>query len=122
MTLISAVSSRIIELCNERNITINKLSTICGITQSTLEGIVNMKFINPKTLTIVRICRGLEIKLKDFYNSPLFDEIDDERQLEQSSIDKILFDYFGETKPKYKEAERLKQYIEEKIRFIENYS
>lgn len=52
----------------------------------------------------------------------IFDEIDDERQLEQSSIDKILFDYFGETKPKYKEAERLKQYIEEKIRFIENYS
>ena len=29
MTLISAVSNRIIELCNEKNITINKLSTIC---------------------------------------------------------------------------------------------
>ena len=78
MKLITAVSYRIIELCNERNITINKLSTICGITQSTLEGIVNKKFINPKTLTIVRICRGLDIPLKAFYDSPLFDEIDDD--------------------------------------------
>ena len=78
MKLISAVSCRILELCNEREITVNKLSTICGITQSTLEGIVNKKFINPKTLTIVRICRGLDIQLKDFYDSPLFDEIDDD--------------------------------------------
>ena len=78
MTLISAVSYRIVELCNERDITINKLSTICGITQSTLEGVVNKKFINPKTLTILRICRGLDIKLKDFYDSPLFDELDDD--------------------------------------------
>ncbi len=78
MTLISAISTRIIQLCNEREITVNKLSTICGITQSTLEGIVNKKFINPKTLTIVRICRGLDIQLKDFYDSPLFDEIDDD--------------------------------------------
>ena len=73
MTLISATSTRILELCAERKITVNKLSTICGITQSTLEGIVNHK-----TLTIIRICRGLEIKLKDFYDSPLFDEIDDD--------------------------------------------
>jgi len=78
MTLISAISTRILQLCNEREITVNKLSTICGITQSTLEGIVNKKFINPKTLTIVRICRGLDIQLKDFYDSPLFDEIDDD--------------------------------------------
>lgn len=78
MTLISAISTRIIQLCNEREITVNKLSTICGITQSTLEGIVNKKFINPKTLTIVRICRGLDIQLKNFYDSPLFDEIDDD--------------------------------------------
>ena len=78
MTLISATSTRILELCAERKITVNKLSTVCGITQSTLEGIVNQKFVNPKTLTIIRICRGLEIKLKDFYDSPLFDEIDDD--------------------------------------------
>ena len=45
MTLISATSTRILELCAERKITVNKLSTICGITQSTLEGIVNQKFV-----------------------------------------------------------------------------
>ena len=50
MKLIEAVSTRILNLCNERNISVNKLAMQCGITQSTLAGIVNMKFVNPKTL------------------------------------------------------------------------
>ena len=36
MYLREAIVLRINELCNKKNITINKLSTICGITQSTL--------------------------------------------------------------------------------------
>ena len=80
MTLISAVSYRIVELCNERDITINKLSTICGITQSTLANINSRPNTNFNILTIMRICRGLEIEFKDFFDSPLFDinNIDDD--------------------------------------------
>ncbi len=39
--LIQAIQRRIRELCDERNITLNKLSTICGITQSTLNNIIS---------------------------------------------------------------------------------
>ena len=70
MYLSTAVKSRIYELCNERNITINKLCTISGITQSTLANINSRPNTN---LTIMRICRGLNISIQDFFNSSIFD-------------------------------------------------
>lgn len=78
MKLIEAVSTRILNLCDERNISVNKLAILSGITQSTLAGIVNMKFVNPKTLTILRICRGLEIEIYEFFDDDLFKDLDDD--------------------------------------------
>ena len=78
MKLIEAISTRILNLCDERNISVNKLAILSGITQSTLAGIVNMKFVNPKTLTILRICRGLEIEIYEFFDDDLFKDLDDD--------------------------------------------
>lgn len=78
MKLIEAVSTRILQLCDERNLSINKLSILSGLTQSTVEGIVNMKFVNPKTLTIMRICRGLDIEIYEFFESDLFKDLEDD--------------------------------------------
>lgn len=72
MYLSTAIKSRIYELCNERNITINKLCTISGITQSTLANINSRPNTNLTVLTIMRICRGLNISIQDFFNSPIF--------------------------------------------------
>ena len=72
MYLSTAIKSRIYELCNERNITINKLCTISGITQSTLANINSRPNINLTVLTIMRICRGLNISIQDFFNSSIF--------------------------------------------------
>ena len=56
------------------------MCTICGITQSTLANINSRPNTNFNILTIMRICRGLEIEFKDFFDSPLFDinNIDDD--------------------------------------------
>ena len=80
MYLSTAVKSRIYELCNERNITINKLCTISGITQSTLANINSRQNANLNILTIMRICRGLNITLQDFFNSSIFniDSLEDD--------------------------------------------
>ncbi len=80
MFLSSAIKIRIDQLCKERNITINKLCTICGITQSTLANINSRPNTNLTVLTIMRICRGLEISLDNFFNSDLFniDNLDDD--------------------------------------------
>ena len=76
MKIGEATSIRINQICNERGISLNKLADICCITQSTLESIVNGKSKIPNTLTIVRICDGLGIKLFEFYKDEIFDDID----------------------------------------------
>ena len=40
MYIDEAVKERILELCQEKNISINKLSTMSGVTQSTVNNIV----------------------------------------------------------------------------------
>ena len=76
MLLKDAIEIRIEVLCEERNITINKLCTISGITQSTLANLIARTNTNVSTLTILRICRGLEISLLDFFNDSLFTDCD----------------------------------------------
>lgn len=80
MILSLAIKNRIYELCKVRNLTLNKLCTICGITQSTLSNINARPNTNLSVLTVMRICRGLNISLLDFFNSPLFDinKLDDD--------------------------------------------
>ncbi len=73
-----AVRFRILELCHEQNITLNKLSTICGITQSTLNNIVSGRNATTTVSTIQKICDGLEITILDFFTSPLFDDLEQE--------------------------------------------
>ena len=77
MTLKEAIAHRILQLCNENGITINKLSTLAGLTQSTLNYVVNGKSNNPTVRTIYYICFGLGIELKDFFDSDLFNDISD---------------------------------------------
>jgi len=73
-----AISKRIMELCSKYDLTINGLAERCLLTQSTVENLVNGTSKNPKTLTLIRICAGLNITLKEFFNSDLFDNLDTE--------------------------------------------
>ena len=52
--------------------------TLFGITQSTVNGLINGTSQNPKLLTIVRLCYGLDMPLKDFFDDEVFIDIDDE--------------------------------------------
>lgn len=76
MYLKDAIEIRIDNLCDEYNITVNKLCTISGITQSTLANLKARPKTNVSLLTILRICRGLNIKIEDFFHDPLFDNND----------------------------------------------
>lgn len=77
MTIKEAISKRILQLCDEYNITINKLANLAGITQSTLNDVVHGKTKNPTIKTIYYICFGLGIELKDFFDSDLFSHLSD---------------------------------------------
>jgi transcriptional regulator with XRE-family HTH domain len=68
MDITAKIATRIIELCKENNITINKLADLSGLTQSTLDSIVNGKSRNPQIITIYKICNGLHISLAEFFS------------------------------------------------------
>ena len=78
MRVSEAVRLRILELCQQNNITLNKLSTICGITQSTLNNIISGRNSTTTVSTIQKICDGLEITILDFFSSPFFDDLEQE--------------------------------------------
>lgn len=78
MTISEAVVRRIYELCDERHITVNKISNIAGITQSTVSDIVNGATSNTGIATIKKLCDGFEISVRAFFNSPLFEELEQE--------------------------------------------
>ncbi len=78
MNISQAVAERILELCRQNNITVNKLSNIAGVTQSTVNDIVNNKAKNIGIVTIKKLCDGLEITITDFFNTETFKNLEQE--------------------------------------------
>ena len=78
MKLSTAVARKINDILIEKKMSVNKLASISCLTQSTVDSIVNESSKNPRLLTIVRICDGLNISLKEFFDDPLFAKIDRE--------------------------------------------
>ena len=76
MNVSKAISRRIQNICKERNISINKLATMSCLTQSTLQSIIDGSSNNPKLLTILRICYGLNIPVTEFFDDKLFENLD----------------------------------------------
>lgn len=78
MNIGEAVKERILELCKEKNISINKLSIMSGVTQSTVNNIVSGRNHSATVTTIKKLCDGLDITIQDFFNSELFSELEQE--------------------------------------------
>lgn len=78
MTIAEAVVKRLYELVDERQLTINRISTISGVTQSTVSDIVNGVTMNVKIATVKKLCDGLDISVRQFFDSPLFDDLEQE--------------------------------------------
>lgn len=72
-----AVRQRILGLCHERGISINKLATVSGITQSTLNNVISGRNHSLTVSTVQKICDGLDINIYDFFSIG-FDNIDQE--------------------------------------------
>ena len=72
MKLEEAITKRIYDLCEERNITPNKLATLSGMPAGSLKSIFYGKSKNPGTRTLLDLCQALNISLFDFFNDNLF--------------------------------------------------
>ena len=78
MNIGEAVKERILELCQERNLSINKLSNFSGVTQSTVNNIVSGRNNSTTISTIKKLCDGLEISVEEFFHSELFRNLEQE--------------------------------------------
>ena len=65
MNISQAIIKRIFELCDERNLTINALSNLAGVTQSTVNNIVSGTTYSTGLAIIQKLCDGLNITLRD---------------------------------------------------------
>lgn len=74
MGLPEKVAARILHLCRERKVTINRLAALSGLRQSTIDSIIKGKTKHPQLNTIKTICDGLGITLVQFFDSPEFME------------------------------------------------
>lgn len=76
----TAIAERIIQLCEENELTINKLSTIAGIPRSSIKNILYGRSKNPGIITIKKICDALGISLADFFDTDTLRSLEQEIQ------------------------------------------
>jgi len=74
MKLNQAISERLTELLNERQMTQYQLFMKSGVPKSTIGNVINCSYDSIKLRIIHEMCQGLEIDIPEFFNSPLFAE------------------------------------------------
>lgn len=72
------MKQRILELCAERELSINKLCTLSGVTQSTVNNIISGRNHSATVSTIKKLCDGLGITIEEFFHSQLFRNLEQE--------------------------------------------
>lgn len=75
MTYSDAIIKRLTELCTKQNITVNKLATLSGITQSTVDNLMKGKTKNPKLKTLHKLAIGLNMTVSELLDFPDMNEV-----------------------------------------------
>ena len=78
MGIYDFVVKRIYGLCNQKEITPNALSYLCGISQSTIKSILNGESKNPGIVTIKKICDGFDISIVEFFDTEEYYSLEQE--------------------------------------------
>lgn len=78
MNVKDAVANRFLNLCNEKNIRINELANLSGVTPSTAYSMMDKRRRDISIVTIKKFCDGLEITLGEFFSTPEFDALEQE--------------------------------------------
>lgn len=71
-----AVGLRVQVLCAKYEITVNELARKCGVAPSTIYSMMNEKSKNPGVVSLQKICDGLDISVREFFNDSLFEKLD----------------------------------------------
>lgn len=80
MRIKEAVAKRILELCEQRKLNVNAVANEAGMPPSTLYSMLNEKSKNPGVVSLQKLCDGLGISIREFFDSDLFDGLEQEIQ------------------------------------------
>lgn len=69
------IINRINELCKQKGISYYSLSYKSAVPLTTLLHIVDGSTKNPGIITIIKLCEGLGISLKDFFDTEAFQKL-----------------------------------------------
>ena len=72
------VAQRFKEICGERDITLNELATLSGVTPSTAYSMMDKNRRDISVITVKKFCDGLEMTLGEFFSTPEFDALEQE--------------------------------------------
>lgn len=78
MSVKDAVAERFLELCRQRNICINELANMSGVTPSTAYSMLDQRRRDISIITIKKFCDGLDLTLREFFDAPIFDQLEQE--------------------------------------------
>ncbi|MBO5852768.1 MAG: helix-turn-helix transcriptional regulator [Clostridia bacterium] len=78
MSVKDAVANRFEELLKQRNIKVNELANISGVTPSTAYSMLDKSRRDVSITTIKKFCDGLDISLGEFFSTPEFDSLEQE--------------------------------------------
>ena len=78
MDMYTAVKNRLLVLCEEKRMSIHKLSTESGVAPSTIKNILYGKSKNPGVVTLKMLCDGLGISIVEFFNTEEFLSLEQE--------------------------------------------
>ena len=80
MSVKDAVVARFLNLCKEKNITLNEMANLSGVTPSTVYSLVDSNRRDVSIITIKKLCDGLDISLGTFFLSSEFESLEQEIQ------------------------------------------
>lgn len=80
MNTVTAVRNRILQLCGEQDMTINKLANWSGVPPSSVKNILYGQSKNPTIVTIKMLCDGFGITLAEFFDTDEFNSLEQEIQ------------------------------------------
>ena len=78
MDMYTAVKNRLLVLCEEKRMSIHKLATESAVPPSTVKNILYGKSQNPGIVTLKMLCDGLGISIVEFFNTPDFENLEQE--------------------------------------------
>lgn len=78
MRIKEAVVERFKEICRERGIKYNELATLSGVTPSTVYSMMDPTRKEVSVITVKKLCDGLDISIPEFFNAPVFEQLEQE--------------------------------------------